>query len=284
MKSALLTSASTFLLIIACLFSTALPVRGGPAAKRGGGLYFSWGFPASKTGSGFNSMEIDLNNIGDPATDQGLFFASQLYCGTAKEKNTFYFGIQTNVQGRGKGIIFSRWGSRSLRDTSVAPGCGEKEAWNVSSDSEGGFIGVRRLTEWGGGRMSLVVAKKQDDLLGRWFGVWLQQKGSAPLYCGALRFPRDSTGSYPMILAEGAGSFVEHYTEVQSEGEVPLWRFLIEGVYVNNRGIKAGPVSYRYAAAHEVWNNSNIAFTRGGWPIVVELGGSTRRRNLPASF
>jgi hypothetical protein len=253
-------------------------------AKRGGGLYFSWGFPVPKADPGYDSIEIDLNNINDPSTDQGLFFSTQLFCGTARERNTFYFGVQTNVQGRGKGVIMSRWGSRRLADTKVAPGCSERDAWSVSSDSEGGFIGVRRLVPWGEGRMSLAVARQQDDSQGRWFGITLLPRGSAPIFCGALRFPRDREGRYPQILAEGAGSFVEHYTEVSSEADVPFWKFLIENVCVDRRTLRAGPVNYRYAPHHEVWNNSNVSFTRGGWPLIVEMGGATKRRNPPSSF
>lgn len=88
------------------------------AAKRGGGLYFSWDWPADL--ADMYNLDMDLSILNDPSTNDVLFFSTQLSCGTTLLKNTFYFGIQTNVQGRGKGCLISRWGTRDESNCETA--------------------------------------------------------------------------------------------------------------------------------------------------------------------
>ncbi|MXW34577.1 MAG: fibronectin type III domain-containing protein, partial [Chloroflexi bacterium] len=68
----------------------------------------------------------------------------------------FYFGLQSDVQhvdnrlgqvDRGKGAIFSRWGTRNLANARAAP----TDGWTESSGHEGDFIGVRREYDWSAG-------------------------------------------------------------------------------------------------------------------------------------
>lgn len=94
------------------------------AAKRGGGLWFSWVWSADL--ADMYNLDIDLSILNDPSTSNVLFFSTQLSCGTTLLKNTFYFGIQTNVQGRGKGCLISRWGTRDLSNCETA---GTSDSW-----------------------------------------------------------------------------------------------------------------------------------------------------------
>ena len=224
------------------------------ADMRGGGLYYGWSWPNGVFG--MSSLEMSVRFDNDPVTSDVLFFATELFCGTPKLRNTFYFGIQTNVQGRGKGVIYSRFGTQDPADSEVP---NSPDAWAVSSPTEGGFVGVRRLYNWTAGSYVLRIAAVRDDAAGRWYGLWLldpTQKVSS--YAGALRFPKDADGVYPLIMVEGFGSFIEHATAVSTPQSVPLWTVSVGRPLGNDKTIAATSAHWWYAPPTDAWQNSDM--------------------------
>lgn len=246
---------------------------------RGGGLYYSWSWPAS-LGYGMSSLEMTVRFDNDPSTSDVLFFATELFCGTPKLRNTFYFGIQTNVQGRGKGLIFSRFGTLDLANSETA---GTNDSWSVSSGTEGGFVGVRRLYDWTAKSYILRLSALRDDSAGRWFGLWLIDEAvNAEIYAGALRFPKDADGVYPLIMVEGFGSFIEHANAVSSPQLVPFWEVSVGRPVANGRTVASTSASWWYALPTDAWQNSDM--WADGQIIRAQMGSSTVRTHPPSQL
>jgi hypothetical protein len=201
-------------------------------------------------------------------------------CGT-QVSNVFYFGLQTNVQGNGKGVLYSRWGTMDLSNAMVAPDLPANEAWSTASTTEGGFIGVRRLIDWGTGKIVLTFRSmpEKDDAVGRWFGIWITTPAVKNAFCGALRFPKDTTGAYPLLMLNGAGSFVENYSADSSALDVPYWAFSIDSVTAD--GVLPWLVRYYYANNQQAYANSNIQPSPDGFPIQVSVGANVLRTSPP---
>ena len=98
----------------------------------------------------------------------------------------FYFGLQTDVQDQGKGVVFSRWGTRDLANARYS----RTDGWTDSSGHEGDFIGVRRSYEWGAGDYRLRMAPDGLESDGEWFGLWITDLGTGETtWVGSLKFP-----------------------------------------------------------------------------------------------
>ena len=264
---------------------TTVPVQApAPVLKHGGGLSFSWVLPLPEKEYGFRSLDILLYQVSIPGSDQSLAFTTRLFCGTPKGKSVLSFGLLTNLEGKGKGVLLSRAGEGTLGDTALPPGCGKNEAWTVLSGKDGGAVGVRRLIYWGPGQYRLRLAARGDDTAGRWYELWLQAGNNLPVLCGAVRVPRGADGLYPLILPSGAQSSVEQAPPLPAAEQVPRWRFLIPGVYVNHGRTPVTSVRYSYGSEADFWPNSNIACSKKGWPIQVQLGAQTERVDPPGGF
>ena len=132
------------------------------------------------------------NDPGDFSDTHGLYLMVGFgVVGSAESK--FYFGLQTDVydpalrRGRGKGLIFSRWGARSLGDAKLA--C-EDECWAQESGHEGDFVGVRRAYAWDEGDYRMRMTADGEDADGAWYSVWFTDIDTGEtLWVGSLRFP-----------------------------------------------------------------------------------------------
>ena len=141
----------------------------------------------------FDEMVFDFtihNDPGDFSTDHGLYF---IVSQGAISGSTYYFGLQTDVydpalgRGRGKGMIFSRWGERDLVDARLA--CAD-ECWAQESGHEGDFIGVRRAYEWDEGNYQMRLTPDGQDEDGEWYAVWFTDLDvDKTLWVGSLKFP-----------------------------------------------------------------------------------------------
>ena len=255
-----------------------------PVLKHGGGMSFSWVLPPLEKEYGFRSVDILLYQVSIPGPEQNLAFATRVFCGTPKEKRVLSFSLLTSLEGKGKGVLLSRTGEGTPGDTALPSGCGKKEAWTVLSSVDGGAVGVRRLIYWGPGFYRLRLVARGDDSAGRWYELWLQADKELPVLCGAVRVPRDADGNYPLILPNGAESTVEQVPPLPAAEQVPRWRFLITGVYVNHGRTPVTSVRYRYGQDADFWSNSNIACSKKGWPIQIQLGADTVRTDPPGGF
>ncbi len=87
-------------------------------------IYVNWNFGVPE----FDGLEIDFTIHSPMTIKPGIYF--QLYDARfAYPGGTTgaYFGLQTNVEkpgsgGQGKGLLFSRWETRSLDDVRCEPG------------------------------------------------------------------------------------------------------------------------------------------------------------------
>ena len=107
------------------------------------------------------------------------------------EESAFYFGLQTDVydsalgRGRGKGLIFSRWGVRNLDDAKLA--C-DADCWADESGNEGNFVSIRRSYDWDEGEYRMRMAADGVDADGAWYSVRLTDIDTGEtLSVGSLR-------------------------------------------------------------------------------------------------
>ena len=137
---------------------------------------------------------------------------------------SYYFGFQTDIQhpvtfrGTGKGLIFSRWDTRDLADTRVAPG-----GFAQSAGHEGDFVGVRLNYEWRDGKYQLRMSPQESDGGGLWYGLWVQHENEEEAtWIGSLRFPEGKIGysSYTTVEVYGGGRLRPKH--------IPYWKVSIE--------------------------------------------------------
>ncbi len=134
------------------------------------------------------------NEPGDFSDRNGLYF--MVGQGIVLPDTVFYFGLQTG-RGKGKRVIFSRWGERDLAFARPASG-----GWTQSSGHEGDFIGVRLAYDWGVGDYRMRIGP--DGAAGsQWIGVWITDLGtSETTWAGSLRFPGERIGDYTYSTLE----------------------------------------------------------------------------------
>ena len=174
-----------------------------------------WTFP--KRGEQLRTL-VEIHD--DPGEDVGLYLVPY---SSSIDGTNFYYGIQTNVHSEaegwsGKGLIFSRWGSMDLADT--RPGDG---GWNVASDGEGEFVGVRRNLDWEPGGYLLTLERTEADGEADWFELRCTPMGTfETITIGSLRFPRSHPNARASIDSEGM-AVTEVYSGVRRPRDVPAW-------------------------------------------------------------
>lgn len=240
--------------------------------KQGGGLYWSWKWPAGAAYD-IQQLDMDLSILMDPNTTDNLFFSTELNCGTPALKSHFYYGLQINLEGKGKGLIFSIFGTTDLSNCRTAGG-----SWAVAGTNEGPFISIRRLLNWTTHRyfLRLIASPSEDDAVGRWFNFYaIETDTGDQTYVGALRFPKDANGQYPSIMTDGFGSWIEHPHLVSSPSEVPLWNVAIGRPVANGGTYLAQSANWWFGPPTDYWQNSDIWTV--GESINARLGDDTQR-------
>ena len=221
---------------------------------------------------GFQSIDFDLtihNDIDarEMPDDAGLYlilFMSDI-SGTG-----YYFGLQTEVydpeigRGRGKGLIFSRWGTRDLSDVRVASG-----GWHQSAGYEGDFVGVRKAYRWGAGDYGVRIAADGEDDEGRWFGLWITDKATGETtWCGSLRFNKSARlepvgGTAPEIYGAGTTRAID----------VPQWHISLQAPI----GDMNSPSSEAHINYSSLIQNSDITYDAPDGAMHIHVGDTTQR-------
>ena len=221
---------------------------------------------------GFQSIDFDFtihNDIDarELPNDTGLYlilFSSDI-SGTG-----YYFGIQTNVydpeigRGRGKGLVFSRWGTLDLANVRVAP-----DGWHEPGEHEEDFVGVRKAYRWGAGDYGVRIAADGDDDEGRWFGLWITDKSTGETtWCGSLRFDK-------FARLEPAGTTAP---EIYGAGttrpiDVPEWHISLQKPV----GDLNSPSSEAYINYSSLIPNSNITYDTSNGAMHIYTGATTQR-------
>ena len=170
-----------------------------------------------------DSLEIavEIHNDVEFASAHGLYF---MVCFGRVEDTRFYFGFQTDVRhpvtgpGTGKGLIFSRWDTRDLEDTRVAP-----EGFAQSSGHEGDFVGIRLNYEWRNGKYQLMMLPWESDEGGLWYGLWVQHESEEEAtWIGSLRFPGGKIGQWCYTTVEVYG-----HVQIRPK-DIPYWKASME--------------------------------------------------------
>ena len=190
----------------------------------------------------------------------------------------YYFGLQTNVYApqsqtyRGKGLIFSRWGTRDLSNALAA----DTDGWAVSSASERGFISVRRTYDWGEGsyRVRLAPDTSLTAPDGKWYGLWITDIGTGvTTWAGSLKFsPKDNT----TLIGKRQYTTVEVYGYPIKPIDIPSFRVSIERPIGDGVPASSGYTSY----SHFSWKllNAEVHYDRDGDVVRFETGEMTTRQ------
>ncbi len=167
------------------------------------------------------TVDIEIHNDIALTGRNGIYLMT---CFGDVDGTGYYFGLQTDVYepgagGRGKGLIFSRWKTRDLRNARIP-----RDGWMQSSGHEGDFIGVRRSYDWTKGEYRVRIGQDgADDSVGRWFGVWITDISTdVETWIGSLRFP--PTMGRPPMIGPRCYNTVEVYGWPIAAKDIPYWK------------------------------------------------------------
>lgn len=216
-------------------------------------------------------ISVDFEIHSDHGTNPGMYF--QFYQGHIGSTG-FYFGLQTNVSdpergGRGKGILFSRWGTRDSANLRAVPG-----GWTQSAGYEGDFVGIRASYEWGARRYRFRLMPVDRDGAGVWYGLFLiDLDASKEFYAGSIRFGYDG-GRIPRIK-NGGGSWTEIYSGLRTVQDVPNTHISLGIAQANYGTLQARHATSDYSE----YRNSNVWYDAATRRIHMQYGPSIVRRN-----
>ena len=235
--------------------------------------YVNWQFEAES----YSEIRYDLHIDNMPGEEVGMFLAHNGHI----DETQYYFGLQTTMakpgEGRvGRGVIFSRWGTRDLDNTRAADG-----GFTQSSGHEGDFVGVRALYPWQAGDYSLRLTRGEGDANGDWFELTIESHETGIITdLGAMRFPRKASEAASM---SGGGPLM---TEVYSMPEthegtpefalVPRWR-VSAMMYADGVAATEANLSYPAYPNDQEFPNANGVFDRENKNVVLDFGGDTMR-------
>ena len=225
--------------------------------------------------TGFKELVIEFtihNNVA-LGGDQGLYL--MLAHGSINGED-YYFGLQTDVYSpepptwRGKGLIFSRWGTRDLANARYS----DKDGWTQSSGHEGDFIGIRRSYEWGAGDYRVTLAPDgEPDEDGVWMGLWITNvQTDVTTWVGSLKFPANDGHA---IINPESYSTIEIYGRRIKPIEIPQWHVSIRRP--EGDGIKATGGLTGYSPFYGQITNSEANYNHETQEIHLKVGGETAR-------
>ncbi len=236
-----------------------------------------WRWPLE---SDLEAMVYDFtihNDPGDFSDSYGLYL--MVHWGEMSGSG-FYFGLQTDVsdpaigRGRGKGLIYSRWGERDLREARTAGG---DDTWVEESGHEGDFIGVRRAYEWDEGDYRMWLTPDGEDPDGEWYALWFTDLDTdQTLWVGSLKFP-DEDGNAD--LAPHGYSTLEIYGHPRIRPiDIPEWHVSIDPP--EGDGTPAGWALLGYGGvAGQNTSNSDAQYLDGR--VHLRIGGVTEQIGEP---
>lgn len=191
----------------------------------GGVHYIWWDFPKSRI---YTTLTVRVTINEELEFNDGMYF--QMYQSHINNQG-FYFGFQTRTYhpelgDMGKGIIFSRWETRSLDNVKIS-----ENGWAQSAGYEGDFVGVRRNYDWGIGTYTFTLSKNQTDDNGDWYDLFVTDEiKNSTDYCGSIRFQHDVKEG---ISYTGA-TWTEIYMKENIDTPIPRWNVSITDISMNN--------------------------------------------------
>ena len=241
-------------------------------------VYWSWAGAADGEGkevTGFQELatEFTIHNDVTLRGNHGLYL--MLAYGSINGQD-YYFGLQTDVHSpeppfrRGKGLIFSRWGTRDLADARHS----KEEGWTESSGHEGDFIGVRRSYGWGAGDYRVTLEPDgEPGKDGVWMGLWITDLETGDTtWAGSLKFP---SADGPAIISPASYSTVEIYGRRIRPIEIPQWHVSIKRP--EGDGVKATGGVTGYSPFYGQITNNEANYNQETQEIHLKVGGDTSR-------
>ena len=227
----------------------------------------------------FESLSIDVTIDRDIPDDCNFYIAP---IGVGKLNDImFYGGLQTNINGYldrsdrtrrhpGKGVIFSRWGKKTLSyDFARKAANGLVE----SAGYEGDFVSVRRPIKWTKGTYTYRLVKadyqKANDREYTWINVMLNDHQTGRLhYGGSLRFEgRDLT------FWNRHSAFVEVYsTSKIPRGKIPEVTVTFGYPRINGQAPKLKSASAYYPNTGVAAGPDCAKITTKGAQVIVTVG------------
>ena len=209
------------------------------------------------------------NDVGDWSDEHGyyLILLQNQISGVG-----FYFGVQTDANGRGKALIYSRWATRDLANARYS----ESDGWTQSSGHEGDFIGVRRNYDWGAGDYRVRIADDGLEEDGEWFGLWITDlNADETTWIGSLKFP----------LADG-GARIQPYSNATIELygnpgirpiDIPRWHVSVSRPSGDGKRSEWGSTRYPYDDSENALFNSDVKYDPLEQRAHLVIGGLTER-------
>ena len=229
-------------------------------------------------GDQFREVSFEFTIHNDPGNFSNNYGLYLMVCHARISDHGFYFGLQTDVydpgvgHGRGKGLIFSRWGERDLADARIAGGA---DGWAQSSGHEGDFIGVRRSYVWGAGdyRMRLAPDGLDDD--GEWYGVWITDLSTdETVWAGSLKFP---LGDGTTAVQPDLYSTLEIYGQPSIRPiDIPDWYVTMKAPQGNGIGALSADPGYSGYRGTRI-PNADIQCNRNDAACHFRVGGLTEQ-------
>ena len=242
-------------------------------------IWWGWG-----PGIGFKELDVAFtihDDVGNLPGGNGLYL---MVAAGSIAGQQFYFGLQSNAytgtppyEGRGKALIFSRWGTRDLELTRIPT-----DGWSQSSGHEGDFIGVRRPYAWGAG--DYVVRLAPDGGSGpdgQWYGLWITDLSTeADTWIGSMRFPREDGMTR---IGRTVYSTVEVYGGTPMRPiDIPEWHVSMSLPLGDDVTARWGNTGYDMFGVGIP--NSNISYSPETDVIHFDVGGGTERMTKPSGI
>lgn len=246
-----------------------IPING----EIGGIHYAFWEFikpTFSKISHQFTIYDEPRNQDGTLNGD-GLYY--QFYQGMINDDIGFYYGIQTSVYNpnkgiSNKGIIFSRWGTRDIKNYKIAP-----DGFGESAGYEGDFISVRINYDWGVGTYNIELKNESTDSIGDWYGLYITKLSSGEsTYVGSVRFEK---GLKSQGIKTGGITWTELYFKKDPQTPLPNWHVSIDKVLADNIEPKSVFIDY---SSNKFVGFTNI-FTSNNRDVHFLMGPKVKRVN-----
>ena len=233
--------------------------------------YIDWRWPEDE--KRFRELVTEFtihNDVGDWSENHGYYL---ILIQNSISDTGFYFGLQTDVNGRGKGVIFSRWGTRDLANARYSDDGG----WTESSGHEGDFIGVRRSYAWSAGDYRIRIAPDGLDSDGEWFGLWISElDADHETWIGSLKFP----------LLNGAAA-IRPYSSATIELygikpirpiDIPQWHVSVKRPWGDDTQSTWGFTNYPFDDSVNALLNSDVWYDPSEDAAHLLVGGTTERK------
>ena len=212
------------------------------------------------------------NDVGDWSDQHGYFL---ILIQNSISDAGFYFGLQTDANGRGKALIFSRWGTRDLSNARYS----QTDGWTESAGHEGDFIGIRRSYDWGAGDYRVRIAPDPGGLEtdGEWFGLWITDLDTGiTTWIGSLKFP----------LLNGTATFRPHSSAtIELYGvprirpiDIPQWHVSVKRPLGDNVLSTWGFTNYPFDDSDNALFNSDVRYNPREEAAHLWIGGTTERK------